>query len=45
VFVTVTDERLDIQLGDVVALQAPVRAVVESLDPDAVYVFDAPAML
>jgi len=38
------DERLGVQLGDVLALEAPVRAVVEALDPDAVFVFDAPAM-
>ena len=44
-FVTVTDERLGVQLSDVVALEAPMRAVVEALDPDAVFVFDAPAML
>jgi hypothetical protein len=42
-FVTVTDERLDVQLSDVRALEAPVRAVVEALDPDAVFIFDAPA--
>ena len=38
------DERLGVQLSDVLALEAPVRAVVEALDPDAVFVFDAPAM-
>lgn len=38
------DERLGVQLGDVLALEAPMRAVVEALDPDAVFVFDAPAM-
>jgi hypothetical protein len=42
--VTVTDERLGVQLSDVLALEAPMRAVVEALDPDAVFVFDAPAM-
>jgi hypothetical protein len=44
VFVTVTDERLDIQLSDVLALEPPMRAVVEALDHDAVFIFDAPAM-
>jgi uncharacterized membrane protein YgcG len=44
VFVTVTDERFGVQLRDVTALEAPLRAVVEALDPDAVFVFDAPAM-
>src|SRR5258707_1038850 len=39
------DERLGVQLSDVVALAAPMRAVIEALDPDAVFVFDAPAML
>jgi hypothetical protein len=43
-FVTVTDERLGVQLRDVTALEALLRAVVEALDPDAVFVFDAPAM-
>ena len=32
------------QLSDVVALELPMRALVEALDPDAVFVFDAPAM-
>ena len=45
VFVMVMDERLDVQLSDVLVLAAPLRAVVEALDPDAVFVFDAPAMV
>ncbi len=39
-----TDERLGAQLSDVLALVQPMRAVVEALDPDAVFIFDAPEM-
>ena len=42
--VVLTDERVGVRVSDVVALEAPMRALVGALDPDAVFVFDAPAM-